>query len=140
MLRLTELKLPLDHKPDALRVAAAERLGVPVSAILAVEVARRGYDARRKRDIHLVYTLDVTVADGTPVPPGVLPAPDTRYVLPVRARAGLGPRPVVIGAGPCGLMAALALAEMGYRPLCWNAARSCGSEPRTPGRCGGNPS
>ena len=117
MLRLTEVKLPLDHTPDALRAAAAERLGVPADAILACEVARRGYDARRKRDIHLVYTLDVTVADGTPVPPDVLPAPDTTYVPPVRARPGLGPRPVVIGAGPCGLMAALTLAEMGFRPI-----------------------
>jgi uncharacterized FAD-dependent dehydrogenase len=117
MVRLTELKLPLDHEPDALRVAAAARLGVPLEAILTCEVARRGYDARRKRDIHLVYTLDVTVADGMPVPPDVPPTPDTTYVPPVHARSGQGPRPVVIGAGPCGLMAALTLAEMGFRPI-----------------------
>jgi uncharacterized FAD-dependent dehydrogenase len=117
MLRLTDLKLPLDHLPDALRAAAAERLGVPVEAILEVEVARRGFDARRKRDIHLVYSLDVTVAEGVVIPPDVRPAPDTAYVPPVRARSATGPRPVVIGAGPCGLMAALTLAEMGFRPL-----------------------
>ena len=117
MVRLTELKLPLDHKPDALRAAAASRLGVPVEAILAVEIARRGVDARRKRDIHLVYSLDVVVADGVAIPPDVLPTPDTAYVPPVRARSATGPRPVVIGAGPCGLMAALTLAEMGFRPL-----------------------
>ena len=117
MVRLTELKLPLDHEPDALRAAAAARLGVPLEAILTCEVARRGYDARRKRDIHLVYTLDVTLADGMPVPPDVPPTPDTTYVPPVHARSGQGPRPVVIGAGPCGLMAALTLAEMGFRPI-----------------------
>ena len=118
MLRLTELKLPLDHEPDALRAAAADRLGVPVAAILGVHVARRGYDARRKRDIHLVYTLDVTLAEGVAVPLGALPTPETRYIPPVRARPDArGPRPVVIGAGPCGLMAALSLAEMGFCPL-----------------------
>ena len=117
MLRLTELKLPLDHEPDALRAAVAERLGVPLDAVLEVHVARRGYDARRKRDIHLVYTLDATVAEGIAIPPGVPEAPDTTYVPPFRARPGVGPRPVVIGAGPCGLMAALTLAEMGFRPI-----------------------
>jgi uncharacterized protein len=116
MYRLTELKLPLDHEPDALRSAAAVRLGVPEATVLDVVVARRGYDARRKRDIHLVYTLDVTVADGVAVAADVPTTPDTRYVPPVRARVG-GPRPVVIGAGPCGLMAALTLAEMGFRPI-----------------------
>ncbi len=120
MLRLTELKLPLDHEPDALRAAAAARLGVPAEAILSCEVARRGYDARRKRDIHLVYTLDVTLADETAVRrrlPDIAVTPDTTYVPPPRARPGIGPRPVVIGAGPCGLMAALILAEMGFRPI-----------------------
>ena len=117
MLRLTELKLPLDHAPDALRAAAAARLGIPPEAILTLAVARRGYDARRKRDIHLVYTLDVTLAEGTPVPPDIQATPDTTYVPPMRARSGTGPRPVVIGAGPCGLMAALTLAEMGLRPI-----------------------
>ncbi len=117
MLRLTELKLPLDHEPSALRTAAAARLGVPEEAVLSVEVARRGYDARRKRDIHLVYTLDVTVAAGVAVPGDVTEAPDTTYVPPVFVRAGSVPRPVVIGAGPCGLMAALTLAEMGFRPI-----------------------
>ncbi len=117
MLRLTELKLPLDHGPDALRVAAAERLGVPLGAVCEVHVARRGYDARRKRDIHLVYSLDVALADGVQAPADVPTTPDTTYIPPVRATPGKHPRPVVIGAGPCGLMAALTLAEMGFRPI-----------------------
>ena len=116
MLRLTELKLPLDHPPAQLREAAEARLGVPA---LDVHVTRRGYDARRKSDIHLVYTLDVTVADEAEVlarVPGVSPTPDTTYMPPRIGFAG-APRPVVIGAGPCGLMAALTLAEMGLRPI-----------------------
>ena len=116
MLRLNELKLPLDHAPDDLRRAAEARLGVPV---LESHVARRGYDARRKSDIHLVYTLDVSVADEAAVlarVPGIGVTPDTTYVPPLHARPD-APRPVVIGAGPCGLMAALTLAEMGLRPI-----------------------
>ncbi len=120
MIRLTEVKLPLDHEPDALRPAAAARLGLPVEAILDCVVARRGYDARRKSDIHLVYTLDVAVADEAGVltrVPGASATPDTAYRPITHARPGTTARPVVIGAGPCGLMAALTLAEMGFRPL-----------------------
>jgi uncharacterized FAD-dependent dehydrogenase len=120
MLRLTELKLPLDHDAAALRLAAAERLGIGVADILDCEVARRGYDARRKSDIQLVYTLDVTVANEAALlrrVPGIGITPDTSYVPVTRARPGSVARPVIIGAGPCGLMAALTLAEMGFRPI-----------------------
>ncbi len=120
MLRLTEVKLPLDHEPDALRPAAAARLGIDPAAILDCVVARRGYDARRKSDIHLVYTLDVAVADEAALlaaVPGVSVTPDTTYKPAIHARPGSTARPVIIGAGPCGLMAALTLAEMGFRPI-----------------------
>jgi len=87
-------------------------------------VAKRGNDARRKSSIQLVYALDVTVADEPdvltrhPADPQVRPAPDTAYRFPVMAPPGwAGPRPIVIGAGPCGLLAALILAQMGLRPI-----------------------
>jgi uncharacterized FAD-dependent dehydrogenase len=122
MLRLTELKLPLDHPPDALRDAAAARLGIASADVRDLSVARRGYDARRRSAISLVYAVDVTVADEAAVlarlaaDPGVRPTPDTEYRFPTRV-ASPPKRPVVIGTGPCGLMAALTLAEMGFRPL-----------------------
>ncbi len=118
MLRLTELKLPLDHDETALREAAATRLGVGVGRLRQVQVARRGYDARKRSAICLVYTLDVAVEDGAGLAarPGVLPAPSLEYNFVARAPAG-GERPVVIGAGPCGLFAGLMLARMGFRPI-----------------------
>ena len=118
MLRLTELRLPLDHPPEALSDAVAERLG---AAPLEVRVFRRGYDARSPRRIVLAYTVDVTVADEAGVlakgDPRVRPAPDTAYRFVARAPEGLAERPVVVGTGPCGLLAALILAQSGFRPI-----------------------
>ena len=120
MLRVTELRLPLDHAPDALVPAIAARLGIPAADVGEHRVARRGYDARRRGDIRLVYTLDVTVRDEAAVTaPNLARPPDTRYRFVARAegRAPDAARPVVIGAGPCGLFAALLLAQMGLRPI-----------------------
>jgi uncharacterized FAD-dependent dehydrogenase len=122
MLRLTELKLPLDHSSTALRAAVLAALDIPAEDLLSVTVARRGYDARRRSAIHLVYAVDVRVRDEAaildrvPVNPRIRPTPDTGYRLPTRITAP-GKRPVVIGTGPCGLLAALTLAQMGFRPL-----------------------
>lgn len=129
MLRLTELKLPLDHAPEAMLPAIAARLGVGEAQILRHAVAKRGNDARRKNAIQLVYAVDVTLSpqDEAEVlvrlagDNHVRPTPDTSYRFPVRApegwQAGEGERPVVIGAGPCGLLAGLILAQMGLRPI-----------------------
>jgi uncharacterized FAD-dependent dehydrogenase len=122
MLRLTELKLPLDHAQDALRDAVLVRLGIAADDVLALTVARRGYDARRRSAISLVYAVDVAVRDEAAVlarcagNPRVGLAPDMSYRFPVHVDSPPA-RPVVIGTGPCGLMAALSLAEMGFRPL-----------------------
>jgi uncharacterized FAD-dependent dehydrogenase len=120
MLRLTEIKLPLDHTEAALHEAAAARLGEPP---LTLHVFRRAYDARRRSAIHLIYSLDVTVADEAATlarfagDPHVVPTPDMTYRHVARAPEKLAHRPVVIGAGPCGLFAALTLAQMGFRPI-----------------------
>ena len=122
MLRLTELKLPLDHPPDAMRDAVLVRLGITPGDLLNLSVVRRGYDARRRSAISLVYAVDVVIRHEAEVllrhqsDAGIRPAPDTTYRTLHRIRAA-APRPVIIGAGPCGLLAALALAEMGLRPI-----------------------
>jgi uncharacterized FAD-dependent dehydrogenase len=123
MLRVTEIKLPLDHDPAALPAAIADRLRLSPAQLGSHEVIRRGHDARRRSAITLVYTVDVVVEDEA----GVLArvqgdrhigrAPAMGYQLVARAPAGLTERPVVIGAGPCGLLAALTLAQMGFRPI-----------------------
>jgi uncharacterized FAD-dependent dehydrogenase len=124
MLRLSDLALPLDHSPADLEAAIVHRLGLAPGELLRFTVARRGNDARNKRAIKLVYQLDLVLADEAAVlaahagDPHLRPTPDTTYRPPVRAPQGYaGPRPVVIGAGPCGLMAALILAEMGLKPI-----------------------
>jgi hypothetical protein len=127
MLRLTEIKLPLDHAPKALEAAVRARLGLAGDGLRAVHVARRAWDARRRSDIHLVYSLDIEVADEAqllaraardPALGRVLgPTPDTRYRHVAHAPAAGWQRPVVIGTGPCGIFAALILAEMGFRPI-----------------------
>jgi len=124
MLRLTELKLPLDHTTAELEAAIAERLEIEPSALLRYSVAKRGNDARRKSAIKLVYAIDASVTDEAAVlarhagDAQVRPSPDTAYRFPIMAPAGWqGPRPVVIGAGPCGLLAGLILAQMGLKPI-----------------------
>ena len=123
MLRLTEVKLPLGHPPEALPEAAAERLGVAPGALMGCTIVRRAHDARRRSAIVMVYSLDVSVADESAVlarfvgDHRVQPAPDTTYRFVARAQNGPRSRPVVIGAGPCGLFAGLLLAQMGLRPI-----------------------
>ena len=129
MIRITELRLPLDHAEDALRPALAARLGVPEAELLGFSVYRRGYDARRRSDIQLVYTLDATLVDEAAVlarlqgDTHVRTAPDTAYRFVGHApvdfyRAGEPRlRPIVVGFGPCGILAALLLAQMGLRPI-----------------------
>lgn len=122
MIRLTELRLPLNHAEDALRAAVLARLGIADAALRAMQVFRRGYDARKPQAIMLVYTLDVDVADEAAIlarhagDQRIGPAPDTAYRFVARAPEGIR-RPVVVGTGPCGFMAALLLAQMGFRPL-----------------------
>ncbi|PWS35420.1 hypothetical protein DFH01_17520 [Falsiroseomonas bella] len=127
MLRLTELKLPLEHAPGAVEAALVARLGLRPGELLSCTVARRAWDARKRSAIELVYTLDFSVRDEAALlrrhaRDGVLartlgPAPDTTYRHVTQARTPLPKRPVVIGTGPCGIFAALILAEMGFRPI-----------------------
>lgn len=124
MLRITDLKLPLDHTQDELERAVRERLELEDGDLIRFAIARRGNDARKKSAIKLVYAIDATVRDEAAVlarhvgDQHVRPSPDTSYRFPVVAPAGWdGQRPVVIGAGPCGLLAALILAQMGLKPI-----------------------
>ena len=123
MLRLTEIKLPLDHPPEAIAAAAIARLKIQPQQLLSCTVFRRAHDARKKAAIQLIYSLDVEVKDEATLlkrfakDAGVRPTPDIDYRFVARAPSELKRRPVVIGAGPCGLFAGLLLAQMGFRPL-----------------------
>ena len=124
MLRISGLNLPLDHDPDALAPALCARLDIPRDALRTFSIYRRGNDARRRSAIQLVYTLDVDLVNEAEVlarfagDKDVRPTPDMAYRFVTRAPEGWsGLRPVVIGAGPCGLFAGLILAQMGFRPI-----------------------
>jgi uncharacterized FAD-dependent dehydrogenase len=121
MLRLTEIRLPLDHPATDLPAAIRKRLGIAQDELNAFSIFRRGYDARKKNAIVFVYTVDVEVQDEAALLkkklPHVSPAPDMAYRYVAHAPAGLQERPVVIGLGPCGIFAGLLLAQMGFRPI-----------------------
>jgi len=123
MLRLTGINLPLDHSPDAIAEAAIARLRIVSDRLISCTVFRRAHDARKKSAILLVYSLDVEVKDEAGVlrlfadDVHVKPAPDIGYRFVAHATDTIFGRPLVIGAGPCGLFAALLLAQMGFRPI-----------------------
>ena len=130
MLRITELRLPLDHAEPALRTAVLARLGLNDAELRDFSVARRAWDARKKSAVVLIYTVDVALVDGVDEAAllarlagdhHIRLAPDTRYRFVGHAPADFAasgrPRPVVVGFGPCGIFAALILAQMGLRPI-----------------------
>ncbi len=123
MLRLTEIKLPLNHPPHAIHDAIIQRLGIRVDELHSHAICRRGFDARKPSAIALIYTLDVEVAHEDKVlhrfksDVHVKLAPDTSYHFVAQAPKNLSERPVIIGTGPCGLFAGLILAQMGFRPI-----------------------
>ncbi len=118
-MRLTELRLPIDHPHAALPAAIAAALGVAEADIATWTIARRGHDARRRHAVMFVYTIDVILNPGVRPAPGarISDTPDTTWRPIAHAPSGQPERPVVIGCGPCGLLAALTLAEMGFRPI-----------------------
>ena len=130
MLRLTEIRLALDHSGDALKAAIMRALGISEPELLGYRIRRRGYDARKSGEVVFVYTLDAEVRDEATLlqriehSQHIRKAPDETYHYPVQAPANIKTRPVVIGTGPCGLFAGLSLARMGFRPLILERGKS----------------
>ena len=127
MLRLNEVKLPLEHDETALTAAILARLAIPAADLLGFTVFKRSYDARKRSAVVLIYSLHVEVRNEAAVLARLqhdihlMPAPDTDYKFVAGGEQLAGsssePRPIVIGTGPCGLFVALILAQMGLRPL-----------------------
>lgn len=127
MLRLSELKLPLDHAESDLEAAVRARLieiGVTGDGMVSFTVFRRAHDARKRSDIKLTYIVDIEVKDEEAArkriagKPNWSVTPDMTYRFVAQApQHAATPRPVVIGMGPCGLLAGLILAQMGFRPI-----------------------
>ncbi|WP_371194287.1 NAD(P)/FAD-dependent oxidoreductase [Glaciecola sp. SC05] len=126
MLRLTDIKLPLDHDEHALELAILDKLNIGKDELVSFNMFKRGYDARNNSNIQLIYTLDVELVNQAlqerllhqfSVDPHVRITPDMTYKFVTRAPEKLIHRPVVVGLGPCGLFAALILAQMGFKPI-----------------------
>ena len=127
MLRITEIKLPLDHPEDALKTAILKKLQIQPEELISYSIFKRSYDARKKTDIYLVYIVDIEttheqqLSDRFKKDPHVLPTPDMSYRYVAKASSdassNLTNRPIVIGMGPAGMFAGLMLAQMGFRPL-----------------------
>ena len=116
MLRLTDIKLPLEHSREALKAAILKRLKLPADALLDWRIFKRAHDARNKGAVFYIYTVDVTLKDENRAPKDARPTPDMKYRFAAHAPNQFQ-RPLVVGAGPCGLFAALILAQSGFRPI-----------------------
>ncbi len=123
MIRITELRLAVDHAPSELEDAILKRLAISAKDLLAFSVFKRSYDARKNTALSFIYTIDVSVKEEEAVlkryahDEHVRPSPDTSYHFVIKAPLDLKRRPVVIGFGPCGIFAALILAQMGFKPI-----------------------
>lgn len=127
MIRITELRLSIDHAPEALEAEILKKLAIAPKDLVRFEVFKRSYDARKNSALTFIYTLDVSVRDEAGIlkkhahDPHVRPSPDTSYHFVVQhghnqpTKSPL--RPVVIGFGPCGIFASLLLAQMGFKPI-----------------------
>ncbi len=123
MLRLSNIKLPLEHTDADLRAAISTRLAIKDSDLLGFRIYKRSYDARQKRNIFFIYSLDVDTRKNTLLleqfadDKQVKARPDDSYQFVAQAPEGLAERPIIIGMGPCGLFAGLILAQMGFKPI-----------------------
>lgn len=128
-LRINDIKLPLDHSDADLRQSVTRTLGIAEADLIDVSVYKRAYDARKKSAICLIYNLDVSlIPDAEKAVLAkfagsgkVVPSPDTTYKFVAKANADFPnteqQRPLIIGFGPCGILAALVLAQMGLKPI-----------------------
>jgi uncharacterized protein len=123
MLRINELKLPIDHPEPALRAEILKRLGIGEGDLLCFSIFRRSTDARKKDAILFIYSVDVEVNNEAALlkrlnrDKHVLPTPDMDYRFVAQAPKELAEQPIVIGTGPCGMFAGLILAQMGFKPI-----------------------
>jgi uncharacterized FAD-dependent dehydrogenase len=125
MIRLSNIKLPLDHNDQALEQAVLTTLEITPEQLISFNMFRRGYDARKNSNIFLIYTLDVELELALEAEllekftdnQQIKQTPDLNYHFVAQAPAELTERPIIVGFGPCGLLAGLTLAQMGYNPI-----------------------
>ncbi len=130
MLRITELKLPLNHSESDLQSTVFYRLGIDLNEFISCHILRQGHDARKRDAIQMVYTVDVELKNEVEIlakfanDVHISQTPDTEYHLPLNVAPINQARPIIIGSGPCGLLATLILAQMGFKPILLERGKS----------------
>ncbi|MDF1583151.1 MAG: NAD(P)/FAD-dependent oxidoreductase [Methyloprofundus sp.] len=123
MLRLTNIKLPLDHSEQELRAAILNKLSIKSDELQSYSIYKRSYDARKKKNIFFIYSLDVETSKNSALlaqfaeDAQVKVRPDDSYQFVAQAPQDLSERPIIVGLGPCGLFVGLVLAQMGFKPI-----------------------
>ena len=122
MIRLTQIKLPADHTPEALKKKIAKLLRIAPEEILELHIRKRSLDARKKPELFYSYTVDVSASREKELlhkgkNPQISLCKEEHYHFPEAGEERLRERPLIIGTGPAGLFCGLMLARHGYRPI-----------------------
>ncbi len=130
MVRISEIRLPLEHPESDLKTAILKKLGISDKDLKTFTIYKRSYDARKKNNVILVYIVDAETTNDAKLleqlkkDPHVRPTPNMSYKFVAKAPESLTTRPIVIGTGPCGMFAGLLLAQMGFRPILLERGKS----------------
>lgn len=123
MIRIQQMKLPLKHTKDDIKREAIRILSISLEECLRIHIIKKSIDARKKKDIRYIYTVDVEVKNEKRLNhlvqrnPSISVANPVLYQFPAKGKSRLRNRPVIVGSGPAGLFCALLLAQHGYAPI-----------------------
>lgn len=120
MLRIQQIKLPIDHDESELKSKIASTLKISEDIIKKIEIFRKSIDARKKDNILFIYTVDIELSEEIKIPKkntNISEVESFVYDVEITGEKELENRPVVVGSGPAGLFCGLLLAEKGYKPI-----------------------
>lgn len=135
MIRISQIKLPIDHSRDALENKICQQLNIKKEELVSWEIRRRSVDARKKPELYFVYTIDVTTSKNKKIEhrlkkgnhKNIMLTNPVQYTFPPCGEEKMTERPVIVGTGPAGLFCAWMLAKAGFSPIIYERG-SCARE------------